>query len=177
MTLIDKLQPFLTDMDNCLENGQYNAALFIALALPDICSSTDKSRFGTNVGKRYRNWIDLYFIKQNNYEKNVKMSADDFYSLRCAYLHSGLNKLDRQSVANVISKFEFVVSPSQHMLVHKNSIINGNINTLQLDVNSYCNEIKKSVESYVSESNGNKTINAAAENILHVKNIDHGFIL
>lgn len=176
MSFSDKINPFLVDMNNCLNNGQNNAALFIALALPDICSSTNTPRFGKSVTKRYKKWIDEYFIKQNGYDKNVTMSANDVYLLRCAYLHSGVDKIIQQDVNAVIEKFVFVFSPSKTMIVHRNSIINNGIATMQLDTHEFCREIEKSVNLFIEDSIDNKTVEDNSKNILHVQNIDNGFI-
>lgn len=177
MTLIDKLQPFLTDMDNCLENGQYNAALFIALALPDICSSTDMAHFGYKVGDRYKKWIDEYFIKQNGYDGKIAMIPTDVYLLRCAYMHSGLDKLKRKAAAKVIAKFSFVASPSTTIFMHRNLIEKNGVTTMQLDISAYCNEIKYSVALFVRDYNDDETVNNASINILHVQNVDQDFII
>ncbi|MGR8808675.1 hypothetical protein [Leuconostoc citreum] len=175
MSFSDKINPFLVDMNNCLKNGQNNAALFIALALPDICSSTDMPRFGNTVKKRYTQWIDEYFIKQNGYDKNVTMSSNDVYLLRCAYLHSGLDKLTQKATSDIIEKFVFVFSPSKTITMHRNSIINNGIATMQLDTQKFCREIEKSVNLFIEDSIDNKTVEDNSKNILHVQNIDEGF--
>ncbi|MCX2666597.1 hypothetical protein [Leuconostoc mesenteroides] len=176
MSFSDKINPFLVDMNNCLKNGQNNAALFIALALPDICSSTDMPRFGKTVKKRYTKWIDEYFIKQNGYDQNVTMSSTDVYLLRCAYLHSGVDKIIQKDVNAIIEKFVFVFSPSKIITAHRNSIINNGIATMQLDTHEFCREIEKSVNLFIEDSIDNKIVEDNSKNILHVQNIDNGFI-
>ena len=176
MSFSDKINPFLVDMNNCLKNGQNNAALFIALALPDICSSTDTPRFGKPVGKRYTKWIDEYFIKQNGYDQNVTMSSNDVYLLRCAYLHSGVDKIIQQDVNAVIERFIFVFSPSKIIMAHKNSVTKNGTTAMQLDAHEFCREIEKSVNLFIEDSIDNTTVEDNSKNILHVKNIDNDFV-
>lgn len=43
----------------CLDNGLYEAALALALTLPDICGQVEYSAI-KKVGERYTKWIDNF---------------------------------------------------------------------------------------------------------------------
>ena len=61
-------------------------------------------------------------------------------------------------------------------MAHKNSRINNGITAMQLDTHEFCREIEKSVNLFIEDSIDNKTVEANSKNILHVQNIDNGFV-
>lgn len=80
-----------------LEDGNFLAALALALTIPDVCGHVEYPKAGN--GNRYRDWFENFF--DNAFNGPVTMSnphnlpvpprfnASDCYELRCAVLHSG----------------------------------------------------------------------------------------
>lgn len=95
-------------------DGNYMAALALALTIPDICGQVEFPELSgsRHVGERYRKWFDLH-MKQYYGEDGImhtdlssldnKMervfNADICYALRCAVLHSGNDDVNRVNKA------------------------------------------------------------------------------
>ena len=77
----------------CLDNGLYEAALALALTLPDICGQVEYPAI-KKVGERYTKWIDDF----------KHLESQDIYKLRCAFLHSG----DQDISSDTIDCFNLV---------------------------------------------------------------------
>ena len=86
----------------CLNDKRYEAALALALTLPDICGQVEYPN-ETQVGERYRNWIDNY-VDDSAFDVNFYprvfggMTSARIYKLRCSFLHSGNDDLQNESV-------------------------------------------------------------------------------
>ena len=81
------------------------------------------------------------------------LTADDLYSLRCAFLHAGTDDITSQPARKTINKFEFINFTNRGYTVHNNKIINtapsGEITKkLQLDVNILCTQMIESVAKW-----------------------------
>ena len=80
---------------NCIDNGLYEAALALALTLPDICGQVEYPAL-KKVGERYTKWIDDFVDSKGLYDPLFDavggfehLESQDIYKLRCAFLHSG----------------------------------------------------------------------------------------
>lgn len=107
-----------------------------------------------NVGARYVQWFNDHLASKYIHEvgpshvRHVFMNADDFYAMRCAVLHEGKDNISANNHA-VLSKFDFVTSPSGR-IVHNNSSINGSEIRLNIQVEVLCNEIVEEVRRWWS---------------------------
>ena len=95
---------------NCLNNGLYEAALALALTLPDICGQVEYPSI-TKVGERYTEWFDNFVDPTALYDKFFDefgafqlLKSQDIYKLRCSFLHSG----DLDISNNTIDRFDLV---------------------------------------------------------------------
>ncbi|MBU2703674.1 hypothetical protein Ga0466249_004822 [Sporomusaceae bacterium BoRhaA] len=115
-----------------LANEQKNwyAALGIALMIPDICGRLQNPQKET--GKRYIEWFNSYLSTKYS----SSLDGDDFYALRCAFLHQGESDIRTQRARKILDKFHFVI-PQHNILMHRNKINN----TLQLQVDVFCEDI------------------------------------
>lgn len=92
----------IKEIRECLNTNHYEAALALALTLPDICGQVE---YGPNVGvgDRYRNWISNFVDKEilcdsvfeNDFEH---LTSADLYKLRCSFLHSGNDDLKTKHI-------------------------------------------------------------------------------
>ncbi|MCT4377647.1 hypothetical protein EFM21_00440 [Leuconostoc falkenbergense] len=171
MTLQEKLNPFLNDMQSCIEKGQYYAALTVALTLPDICASLDKNSFGNPPGERYEKWMNQYFIHQNNYDQSL--NAKDFYKLRCAYIHAGTDNISKESNP-ILSRVRFTYGSNA---IHRVGIQYSTENIFVLYLPCFCQEMRNSVIDFIGDSNNNKTILNNSDKITLLINTDKPFSL
>ena len=93
----------IEEIRKALDNNLPEAALALALTLPDICGQIEFP-FEVKVGKRYVNWLDGHIPKDAfdvNYDgaltafnngvdpKFSRLTPTAIYKLRCRFLHSG----------------------------------------------------------------------------------------
>ena len=95
---------------NCIDNGLYEAALALALTLPDICGQVEYPAL-KKVGERYTKWIDDFVDSKVLYDQFFDevddfkhLESEDIYKLRCAFLHSG----DQDISSDTIDCFNLV---------------------------------------------------------------------
>lgn len=76
---------------NCIDNGLYEAALALALTLPDICGQVEYPAL-KKVGERYTKWIDDFVDSKVLYDQFFDevddfkhLESEDIYKLRCAF--------------------------------------------------------------------------------------------
>ncbi|MBB1410184.1 hypothetical protein [Pseudoalteromonas sp. SG44-17] len=146
-----------------LETRNWHAALATALTIPDICSYINDGAH-TN-GKKYAAWFNQYvgsFYKTNysesqlqmvlkystkedyeNLKKQTKLSGNDCYAFRCAYLHQGLGDISSQRAREILQGIKFV-EPHGQMIMH-GSILN---NQLILHINTFCEHMIAGVEQW-----------------------------
>lgn len=102
------MDKFISAIKRCLDAQNWLGALFIALAMPDICGNIAYPELSgkRNVGKRYRKWVTNYLSPYltHKYGDSFIMTACDCYDLRCALLHEGVTSNYRF----VIKDFHFV---------------------------------------------------------------------
>lgn len=91
---IREIKHILYDIQECLKNGTFMGALFMCLALPDICGKVDYPNERSKA--RYIKWFndncDFFFnpLKEIKTEPaSIDFDANNCYDLRCAVLHSG----------------------------------------------------------------------------------------
>ncbi|GFI62303.1 hypothetical protein IMSAG049_01481 [Clostridiales bacterium] len=125
-----------------LDNQNYYSALFIALALPDICG---KIEFGNGNKYRYKKWCDEYFVNREFEVYGTKISpytiisSDDLFALRCSMLHEGSTEVKEN-----IERFLFSVSKKNY--IHCNKINN----KLNLDIDQFCNDMCDCVSDWLN---------------------------
>lgn len=93
----------LHEIETCLDNRCYLAALALALTVPDICGKAEYPLAGN--GKRYRDWyqehIGKYEIVEDEHFSGMPyLSGDLLYQLRNSFLHSGNPNVDANDIHN-----------------------------------------------------------------------------
>ncbi|MBL4465951.1 hypothetical protein H9R64_10850 [Klebsiella pneumoniae] len=90
------MQRFTDAIRKSVKNENWFAALFLALAMPDICAQTEKpsGKNSKDKGRKYRDWYKRYlnssYVTKNAYGQDEGFTGSDCWSFRCACLHSGL---------------------------------------------------------------------------------------
>ena len=103
---------YLDSIIKSLESKNWYAALFTALAIPDICGDLEQpSEKSSRV--RYVNWYNKYMLPQYSVtmpslrEPHVFLSGDDCYALRCSLLHQGTGDIGKQKVSTTLESVRF----------------------------------------------------------------------
>ena len=95
----------IADIEFCLEQERYMAALSLALTLPDICGKAEYPSEGTT--SRYIKWFNRFMTQYQKvssaYDDDMPyLSGETVYNLRNEFLHSGN--------PNVVKKQMYAVS-------------------------------------------------------------------
>ncbi len=98
------MRDLISALQKAIDTENWYAALFVALAIPDICSSLESPVERPSV--RYPRWFDNH--KGGEYRSHL--TGKDCYALRCSYLHNGSSVTEHQRIKEVVDKFSF--SPS-----------------------------------------------------------------
>lgn len=73
-------QLYFDEMRACVSAGRFFALLHVILVLPDVCAALENP--SAEVGSRYKAWCAQYHA-------HPLLSAEEFYDLRCKFLHQG----------------------------------------------------------------------------------------
>lgn len=147
-----------------LENRNWYSAIAVSLMLPDICSKITDGQKGS--GRKYAEWFDNYvgYLYKSNYSENqiemarihnspnlegmirgTKLSGNDCYALRCAYLHEGLGEITEQRAREILDEIKFL-EPNYQFNMH-GSIVN---NKLVLHIDEFCQHILDGIDTWVN---------------------------
>lgn len=143
------MERFLASVEQSLADKNWYSALYMALTLPDVCSSLEAADGKTN-RKQYAIWFDTYLKPTYSMavidKTHVFMAGDDCYVLRCSALHQGLTDVGHQGAKGVLDKFYFTTLP-QHL------IQNGNV--LHLNVKIFCEDVVAAVRHWIRDFHNN----------------------
>ena len=88
----------IKEINICLSNGCYMAALMTALTLPDICGKAKYPNMEKQTKQRYIKWYDEYIGQCEKDPKDergmISLCGELVYSLRCSVLHQGNPNID-----------------------------------------------------------------------------------
>ncbi|WP_343711924.1 hypothetical protein [Inquilinus sp.] len=139
---------FISAVQQALASKNWYAALALALTLPDICIGLEEK----SGHKNFAAWFDDFMSDKYSYSagayggRAVFLTGDDFYALRCAYLHAGTDVILDQRARRILERF-VLVAPRPGFTMHCNMIDD----TLQLQVDMFCADICDGVRKWISE--------------------------
>lgn len=151
-------------VNKALENGNYIAALYLSLTLPDICARIESADHKTSKTK-YIEWFNAYLSHQYKHrigsqkKEHVFLTGDDLYALRCAVLHEGRLDISKQNAKKIHDKFFFTIGHPHLRQINS---------TLQLDLPIFCKEICDGVSKWVETNKNNKDIKDKLEELLSI---------
>jgi hypothetical protein len=142
------VQHFINATRAAVAQGNWYAALAVALTMPDICGRLESPSKGSQA--RFVDWYDRFLLKR--YQANVGadrqlhtfLCGSDCYALRCAFLHQGEFGIDDQRAQQALEHFHFTV-PRPGSFVHMNQMNN----VLQLQVDRFCLDVSEGVEQWL----------------------------
>ena len=102
----------IEEIEFCLEQEHYIAALSLALTLPDICGKAEYPNLGNT--QRYIQWYNQYMVQYQKgnslYDSDMPyLSGEVVYNLRNSMLHSGNPNVDSGKIKdadNKVDRFE-----------------------------------------------------------------------
>ena len=108
------MKELLDAIQSALKSQNWYAAIFLALALPDICGKLENPE-SMKSEERYKTWFNKYLSKiycnhvGADQTEHVFLTGEDLFALRCACLHEGSDEISDQRCQLVLNKFKFTV--------------------------------------------------------------------
>ena len=133
------MDELLTQIESSLKNGDFLLALFICLAMPDICGALG-SKNGQANGNRYKAWFDKYV--SNKYHGNL--DGSNCYAFRCSALHQGRAKHKNLGYSRIL----FADPTSASVPIMHNNVLN---DALNIDVRNFCQDIVEGVRAWIKD--------------------------
>ena len=186
------MERFTNSINKSLEAENWFAALFMTLALPDICGALEEPT--RPVGERYKDWFNRFLKSKYDpdtmYEsmmatspETIKdlpemiaeqwksqpampataFSSEDCYRLRCKCLHQGLP----ERMGN--DRIHFTIpDPTGRMNFHKNSLYG----VLQLSIDVFCADVCNAVTEWSKEVHADTDIQQRIEELIKIYGLD-----
>ena len=118
-------------------------------------------------GDRFRCWWAAnmewrYTIAVSEDETVLLLGGSDAWALRCAFLHLGSDRLDRQRAREALDKFIFVTSDSPVAHLSRAGRF------LRIDVRMFCDDICAGVERFLAEARRKPEWQGQVEQVLRI---------
>ena len=117
-----------------IRTENYYSALAVSLMLPDIAGKIDNPAM--RVGERYRQW----YIENMSSTYGNFFTPEDFYALRCKYLHEGRADIPSNDINKIIETIYFTVPGTNKVIRSKF----GGKRITQIDI--FCMDIINAIE-------------------------------
>jgi len=163
------MQNFIEAIRKAIKDKNWYGALFIALALPDICGKVEYPNLTSN--KRYKDWFNKYMSAKYKHNGTVFLSSDDCYAFRCALLHEGSDDITEQRSQKILEKFLFMTA-GPHCTYMQDNYVNGQRvkTSLQLRVDKFCEDICVSAELWLKDKSGNTIVMNRIQDTIKIYN-------
>lgn len=160
---------FVTALEKSIETKNWYSVLFISLTLPDICGKVDDPSLGSKARsiKWFKEYLEPEYTRQIggfDVDKTTFLSAEDFYALRCAYLHEGISDISGHK-PKILERFEFVQPVGSNASMHMN-LYNGKI--LQVQVDRFGQEIVEALKKWLDVIKDDKIKLSKIQNMLNI---------
>jgi hypothetical protein len=146
--MLDKIN----HVKKAMEAGSYQAALALALTIPDICGQNE---FPNNrvVAKRYTDWCDKFVNFGDSHigfgTEAANIDGALLYAIRCAFLHSGNDDINTQRASNKISITDLkLLKPEQANSFNYQYIVSNNRVETSINMEYLSNIICSAAISY-----------------------------
>ena len=143
---------------DALQAGAYQAALALALTLPDICAKVE-NKMSETTRTHYIAWVDnnvdFSKLSAGASTREAEMNGTLIYSLRCAFLHCGNDEIKNQSAGQSLphTQFEVVAPGSLGNGIYYSYHLSGSTKCnrtvkAQVDAEAICKLLYESAEKY-----------------------------
>ena len=177
------MKQFTSSIRKSIQDGNLFGALFVALAMPDICGAIEEPDRG--VGDRYRSWFQRYLRAKYDpatqlefvtatlpqilelppeataalnipFDSRLAFTAEDCYQCRCKCLHEGVLKKSGRE------KFIFLSGLPRGTILHRN-LKDGQ---LVLQIELFSEDMCLAVEAWERDTKGNLLIETRCSELL-----------
>jgi len=125
------------------EQENWYAALFVSLALPDICVALESDKTD---GNKYAEWLERNLPQYKGF-----LSGNDCYALRYALLHRGKDDIADQYKREILEHYVFLTSGS-HCNLFRECVFNEvKKSFLQLNVGRFCNDLCDAAQAVLNK--------------------------
>ncbi len=162
------IEVYIQEIETCLKNRCYFAALALTLTLPDICGAAEYPD-EASVTKRYINWYDKYIgdneRKDRDTEDSSYLNGEVIYNLRNTFLHQGnptINKDKVKAKENRFDRFILILGDATGFLSGSICVDQGNgaatFRGMIINVTYLCQKICMAALCY-DQQNGSNILN------------------
>lgn len=172
------MQQFLSAIRKSVEEQNWFAALFLSLAMPDICAQTESPspKYAKDIGQKYQAWYDKYmahhYTRIDDSGKKCGFLSKDCWSFRCKCLHAGLTAEERES----ISKFSFrapIIAPGINIVIGVMQIDD----RMSIQINDFAEKMCQSIERWRHDVSDNPEINERINALIEINDDDYEGII
>lgn len=158
------MQEKIAQIRQSLQSKTHLTALALALTLPDICGQVEYPE-EESTGEHYRKWFNKYVKRcytddEQRITDKGKIRKSYFtggmcYQLRCAYLHDGNSKIDKQENKQD-PNFKLIINgtDSINKIVYDSYNEKKEVKKIKIDVERLCENICIAAENYYNEKQG-----------------------
>lgn len=154
--MIFLINQIIKEIETCLKNECYIAALTTALTLPDICGKVEYPNDNTTsrYKKWYSKWIGEYERCSKNNDNIPYSTADLIYDLRRSLLHEGNPNVDLGR--NNLMSFKLLITGSDMSgtiaIVHKDSNRKPIGGEIQIGIENLCFKLCSMAKEFYNEN-------------------------
>ncbi|MBG0678317.1 hypothetical protein [Enterobacter bugandensis] len=162
------MQQFLSAIKKSVEEKNWFAALFLSLAMPDICAQTENpsQRYARDIGAKYQAWFDKYLSHYYAHPDQAGVPtgflARDCWSFRCKCLHQGLTAVERES----INKFSFraPIAPQGNIVI---GILRAK-GEMSIQIDDFAIKVCQGVEKWLEDVSDDKAVTQRIAELLEI---------
>lgn len=150
------INQIIKEINTCLKNGCYIAALTTALTLPDICGKVEypKDIPTSRYKKWYREWIGKYEKCPDDEDNMPYQTADLIHDLRNSLLHEGNPDVNLDK--NDLTSFKLLITGSYMSggiaTVHKDGDGKTIGREIEIGIENLCFRLCRTAEMYYKEN-------------------------
>jgi len=142
------MEEILNQIKGAISCKLYYSALFMTLAIPDICSAL-QSQNNNSDSNKYKNWFNKYITKlqPNKYGKDGQLTAENLWNIRCSLFHTGTTN-DK----NEYERMMFIEPGNPTYNIHC-CIVGADTKekSLLIDIVQFCDDMTKGAEQWMNE--------------------------
>ena len=168
MLIETEMDNYLNAVETSLKCENWHAALFVALAIPDICGALEYPEISSKV--RYINWYNKYLLSKYsshigaNHTPHIFLSGLDCYAFRCSLLHEGTGDIERNRTRTVLERIHFNEPSADGGSMHCNQMNR----VLQLQVDVFCKDIIGATRQWLLDVKNDGNIQAQMASLLKI---------
>lgn len=162
------MKNFTNSIRNSIKTENWYGAVSLALTLPDICGRLENPEIKSSQKRTiqwFKKWLEPKYTSRIGAEReeHIFLCGNDFYALRCSFLHQGESNIEMQRCKEILNDFQFT-PPVPGLCIHRNQ----RDNKLQLQVDIFCEEIAEAVDNWSDFVKNNSVIQNRIKSLLAI---------